>query len=121
MTRHTPGPWKYAAGERGFWGNRDEPPEPGYPPTIWATIEDHEVRLAEIHDPVYMADSIDEYDDGTRLHGDTEANARLIAAAPDLLEALVMLMHCGPHPRMGEWKRAVQNAASAIDKAEGKS
>jgi hypothetical protein len=49
------------------------------------------------------------------------ANARLIAAAPELLEALVMLMHCGPHPRMGEWKRAIQNASAAIDKAEGRS
>lgn len=34
-----------------------------------------------------------------------------------LREALVMLMHCGPNPRMGEYKRAIQNASEALDDA----
>ena len=49
-----------------------------------------------------------------------EANARLIAAAPELLEALERLRDAEKAPR-SEWIAALANADSAIAKAKGSS
>lgn len=49
-----------------------------------------------------------------------EANARLIAAAPDLLAAVHELMDCGPSPRVREWRIAMAKAEAAVAKAEGR-
>ena len=59
---------------------------------------------------------------------ETEANTRLIAAAPDLLEALMELMHlhgCEAEgiecalPTAEQWFAAENKAAAAINKALG--
>ena len=47
-----------------------------------------------------------------------QANANLIAAAPDLLEALTRLRDAEKAPR-GEWIDAIANADIAIAKAKG--
>lgn len=67
---------------------------------------------------VVWGDSANDNDDGG-VHGRTReeamANARLIAAAPDLLEALEMVM---PYLR-GDKKAPWQKAETAIAKAKG--
>jgi hypothetical protein len=59
-----------------------------------------------------------------RTGNEAEANARLIAAAPDLLEALKNLMRTfdectQPHDHE-QWVEFVQDAAAVIAKAEGR-
>jgi hypothetical protein len=64
-----------------------------------------------------------------RPQSECEANARLIAAAPDLLEALVTLLECtewiddagpdGETYQSPELKKAISDAKAAIGKAEG--
>lgn len=48
------------------------------------------------------------------------ANARLIAAAPDLLETLEAIVDFEAGPDFSRWARIVQRAESAIAKARGK-
>jgi hypothetical protein len=98
IVEHTPGPWAYRV------------------------VDDGQSAGIRVYAPKTATDIV--HMPKVRVRGqyntEKEANARLIAAAPDLAEALVMLMHCGPQPCMGEWKRAIQNAAAAIDKAAGR-
>jgi hypothetical protein len=53
-----------------------------------------------------------------RHDGSARANAHLIAAAPELLEALVDLLLVGGMDSAGEYARAVKKARAAIAKAE---
>lgn len=50
---------------------------------------------------------------------DFEANARLIAAAPDLLEALTALREAMPRMNGDEMRRLATEADAAIAKAKG--
>lgn len=92
---HTPGPWfvqgPFADGEANKAG--------GEPRTIVAEVE---------------GETFDILDDLG------EDDARLIAAAPDLLTALDALMRCGPHPRMSEWRDAMALAEAAVARVDGK-
>lgn len=65
-TKHTPGPWGYGQVEEGIWG-------------IYFNPDGYDIEDAA----VYMRDTEDDR---------SEADARLIAAAPDLLEALTELL-----------------------------
>lgn len=67
---------------------RDDPGDPGCPAVVWADTEHGEIEIAMLNGPMYLVDPVDEYDHGFRSDGDVNANARLIAAAPDLLAAL---------------------------------
>lgn len=93
-TKHTPGPWRYCK-------------ENGSP-----TTGQHMIAGGK---PGYLAEV---RDCGS---GDVEANARLIAAAPELLEALEFLVGCVSHGYTNDDAKAISNARAAIAKATGAS
>ena len=79
------------------------------------------IILATLHEPVSSND-----EDGHPVYfGNGEANARLIAAAPDLLEALVMVRDADDDVRRAGLIGKIPQAAraridAAIAKAEGR-
>lgn len=94
MSRHTPGPWKAEAG--------------GREPLVLA-------GLTPVAQVFALGESIDDA-------AEEEANARLIAAAPDLLEALQdALSWIG---KLSDWAGAedpnIERYRTAIAKAEGR-
>jgi hypothetical protein len=100
MSKHTPGPWGYFCHHpEGSW-------HIGASPTTYAKGDPTIANLGQI--------------------GDQGANARLIAAAPELLEALeAMLSHTADLDPMQGYRpeedfSAVKQARAAIAKAEGK-
>jgi len=94
MTAHTPGPWKCVEGNRLRTFNQISI-RPVHP-----AIKGFQCPLAKVE----------------RFHGG-QANARLIAAAPDLLAALnAMLTHMGMDE--DEWNRSTfEQARMAVEKA----
>ncbi len=106
MTQYTPGPWHV---ERIGSGYRSQQ-EKGMMHRIIADSGDH--RHYEIGTIYYKP-----------MAEEGEANARLIAAAPELLEALrTMLYHFQPTAEIGpdEIENAVAEANAAIAKAENR-
>ena len=106
MSKHTPGPWKI-----------QEWPEKGITMIVRYNAPDSWPKygvVCEIDTPL----------------DDCEANARLIAAAPDMLEALKMILHCNPLERKVYGKfngyqitlteRDMDLIRNATKKAEGK-
>lgn len=98
-TQHTPGPWTLTAPEdRAGW-----------------TIESTDCKIAHLY--LYGAST-----GGPRTKGEPSANARLIAAAPELLAALrecraiVCLQNGNLHDDINE---IIERATAAIRKAEG--
>jgi hypothetical protein len=84
MKRHTPGPWQALKGEansdeRGTWGSIVEP-YGFYVAAIWSDCQ--------------------------QLADEAEANARLIAAAPDLLKALREILSYTPKRNGAAWQEA---------------
>lgn len=115
--QHTPGPWK-CQNEDGKWlGNHDD----------WSASYDGDNSTGvETTLPIVAGDGTTvaiavyqntSFDDDEEL----EANARLIAAAPDLLEALVQLNADARYARGGDEKAlaAHERARAAIAKATG--
>lgn len=106
-TKHTPGPWRY---------NRDESGLNGY--TVNALMPGHEDEyetLAEIAVSEDMTLTQEE------AEGMADANARLIAAAPELLEALEWQDMADADPaasrRKGYFDRARELRRAALAKA----
>lgn len=104
-TKHTPGPWTahYAASDALFVG----PPD-GDAPVICDLVS-----------------RLDQYDEETKTYtqvfqDEDLANAHLIAAAPDLLEALKSLMEAASDGSASALLKPMFEAATAIAKAEGK-
>jgi hypothetical protein len=89
---HTPGPWEIHDGGRfGSWGNSG--------PSVCAVTGKNLCQpLVEFVGPDDL--------------GQCAANARLIAAAPDLLEALNALVN-----GTGAWTMLIDNARAALAKA----
>jgi len=105
--KHTPGPWQ-RIGNKVFALTPSERQEPGWPTEInrFGCYIQRENR-----EPCGAPDD------------ELEANARLIAAAPELLEALQMLMPQAPNAWAENDPYSVamwDNAAAAIAKATGK-
>ena len=93
--QHTPGPWHWV-------GTRLKPVDEGQSPVIGTILDDSGAMV--YREASHVKHAVDE----------CEANRRLIAAAPDLLEALELLMADG---RIGGLDGA--RARAAIAKATG--
>lgn len=108
MSKHTPGPW-YAFWNENFWQ---------------INTSSDEFQNMAVGD---VCESSEIYDKNHKPHDHSEANAKLIAAAPDLLEALeglldryTSLVSCGD---CGYWNAEVEEeviaSRAAIAKARG--
>jgi len=100
-SKHTPGPWEYRPNKYDDWGVvRSADGLPVAQACVGRWYKDFDAHRVNKTDP-------------------GEANARLIAAAPDLLDALEMLIsnhdNCG-QPRM---LNVIPAARAAIAKAKG--
>lgn len=94
MTQHTPGPWAVV------------PARTGENDSIYFEVHDGFGRTATVYGDI-------------ATDGEEAANARLIAAAPELLEALRELAdHCRAF-YMAERESILLNARAAIAKATG--
>jgi len=114
---HTPGPWHYCIGHCNHTGAES------------SLLNTESELLGSIHtsDGACIIDAVWHNDSTAGLYG-IEANARLIAAAPELLAELEhahdMIKHylkCGylPHMSAEEAEQLVRNPDSAIRKARG--
>ena len=83
--KHTRGPW-YATTRQGSWD--------------WLVAQSETIEICQM------------FHDGTEMNETGEANAKLVAAAPDMLEALLSAITANP-----DWELIT----SAIAKAEGRS
>lgn len=96
MNKHTPGPWTAIA--TGWATN---------PHAVWVKKKGvHSVAVANLPDRATISEA------------EREANARLISAAPDLLDAL-QTMPQGLSSTDEEWWAWIDKARTAIDKATG--
>ena len=101
MTKHTPGPWEAYHVKSAGWSVRMANPREGY------SSPDPVCCMAwwQFDIPGIIDDAI------------SGANAKLIAAAPDMLAALKMVLQ---HGRIDDSESRMAQVASAITKAEGK-
>ena len=107
MSRHTPGPWTYDSEFASY----------GY---------DIRVDVENFEDRVWVATAMSDHDNEPRfpLSGNVEANARLIAAAPELLAACEALLEEHDQTYDGgpiglEYLAAIEAAQRAVRKATG--
>ncbi len=111
MTKHTPGPWKVYA-----------QPISGKADAILESIE--QVQATDIiADHIYLIDAGGKCAAIAGCGPTSEANAYLVAAAPDLLEAVYILQHHSnlqfPHEDP-DYEKDIAFMQAAIAKAEGR-
>lgn len=114
MNKHTPGPWE--ACHDGKCKCRQVWSIPGDCPVFTANDKGEKVLVGLIHHE--WGDDLD------LIYGEIpaeqqEANARLIAAAPDLLEACKLVLE-NIAPKYSSYHICVEKLRAAISKAEGK-
>jgi hypothetical protein len=112
MSKHTPGPWEY---DRMLLPQRAKDRRCGFVVNGPDTKEELPTRVCDMRVPA-----------GIDGFGEGEANARLIAAAPELLEACEAMLKCSPMQQgerngaiMGMISGAIDKAREAIAKAKG--
>jgi hypothetical protein len=97
MDNHTPGPWTWKYGKGGY-----------------------ELKIMGANGSIVVAGC---GCCGSPFGHNLEYDARLLAASPDLLEALEALLDVQEAPRehilLGDWQRAMDAARAAIKKARG--
>jgi hypothetical protein len=101
MSKHTPGPWRYRKGDE--WSH--------------SVVTDHGT-LPDGSENAWTVATLNKNRD------EHEANAKLIAAAPELLEALILLekeMVLSGNAQSVDygWKPAIEKTRAAIAKATG--
>jgi len=104
QTKHTPGPWRAVAQKMtGHMFVERDLGNKNLPYAANNTLSESRLLIASIES------------------GEAESNARLIAAAPDLLEALAFLVRvCESEPEAcGIYKAHIAQARAAIAKAKG--
>lgn len=109
MIGHTPGPWEVAP-----CSDSDE---------VVSIVKDYKDLGGGKSQARWIAECsawIDFGDDAEAILSENDANARLIAAAPELLAALKSLIDGIDEYWMTENPGAVDAAQAAIDKAEGR-
>ena len=100
-TKFTPGPWAYRPNEYDDWGVVKSPDGlPVAQACVGRWSKDFDKHRTEGTDPA-------------------EANARLIAAAPELLAALERMFNMSPPEIHGSPGSAIEQARAAIAKAKG--
>ena len=104
MKKHTPGPWKM---EREYKGSHE-----------WE-ITDHNNKKSDIT-AVWIATVWNDY---PGPDSPADANARLIAAAPQMLEALRDLHDCQNGPPLSrhkeEWEEAMEKTRGLLSMLDG--
>ncbi len=109
-TKHTPGPWRVEEGTTLIWGDCSQDDQTNY--GLGYPIA--ECRLTPSAS----------WSKGPRTYDEAEANARLIASAPEMLEALKsarMFIMSVPEAVTVSGDAALYAIDQAIDKAEGRS
>jgi hypothetical protein len=122
-TKWTPGPWFYEPEDRGD----DSVGMAGTPPYIYADPQSdgNAVPVCTMDSPCRATDRelVNEYDEGIEWIGDDKANARLIAAAPELYESLadaeIALAHLQDSLRVRVNPPTLEKARAALAKARG--
>lgn len=108
---------------KGPWVVNDFCTADGAEVAVWTSHDPHTAKsICECHF-VTARESLSGEDGCSQL--EAEANARLIAAAPDLLEALILLekemvLSGNAHSVDYGWKPAIEKTRAAIAAAEGK-
>ena len=95
MSKHTPGPWTVFKGTR----NDVHLPQAQRSASFCGCLDEKGWPVAEVHT------------------GNIHANARLIAAAPEMLEALIEFIECGSNA--GHNADLVARVTAVIKKARG--
>ena len=98
----TGGEWGYDPGDPDHSGSREEPPDPGYPPFVYAVVTDpdtgteHDVPIAVMDFPVYEdePDPLDQHDESVRQEGYPQENARLFSLTPANIRAMPEALAC---------------------------
>lgn len=101
--KHTPGPWQLGGFGKVYSPGRVPAVDNGLPTAY---------EVASV--PFRPMDALGVHQDETR------ANARLIAAAPDLLASLKAIVEYEKSPDFSKWKRVIDVAAEAVAKAEAR-
>lgn len=91
MSKHTPGPWEARKDDEGVWG--------------------------VVHDGAFLTTAFPP--DLGMVPGTEEANARLIAAAPELLNELVLILEWAQIEKAPLRKLEMERIAALIAKATG--
>ena len=108
---HTPGPWTYTCTNAGEIGSKDK---------VGVDAPCGHVAIACRIAQNNGRDTFGKTVHSRRPLWEVKANARLIAAAPELLNALKRLEQAITHPDKAEQFAAVEAARAAILRAEGK-